>query len=167
MPTHVKEVQETFGDLTTFIEKEEEILQYHPNMKPGQTGADTSILVTQIRTADGDPHFEVTEEPQQDRRNLSRQAKTESVKKLRMSFSSLMYWNTYSRISIDGWLKAGASKVGASNKSGTSNNSKIREMDADESYSEIEFTSVAEEEEEQLAEEEFSDPEDAGKSTGD
>jgi hypothetical protein len=39
-------------------------------------------------------------------------------------------------------------------------------MDADESYSEIEFTSVAEEED-QLVEEEFSDPEDAGKSTSD
>jgi hypothetical protein len=80
----VKEVQETFGNLTAFVKKEEEEISLNsPIIKAEWTDADPDVSVTRFRTADGLTESAVAEEPR-GRRNLARSAKTKSVEKLRM-----------------------------------------------------------------------------------
>jgi hypothetical protein len=86
LPTQAVQVQESFADLTAFIKKEEE--DHDPIMRPEWTSGDTDVVVTRVRTAEGDMNYdesEANEAPSHGRRNLSRKAKTKGVEKLRMS----------------------------------------------------------------------------------
>ena len=79
-----KEVQETFGNLTAFVKKEEEEISLKdPIIKAEWTEGDPDVLVTQVRTADGFTESADAEEPR-GRRNLARRAKTKAAEKQRM-----------------------------------------------------------------------------------
>jgi hypothetical protein len=78
-----KEVQETFGNLTAFVKKEEEEISLNgPIIKAEWTEADPDVSVTQFRTVDGVAESAVGEEPR-GRRNLGRTAKTKGMEKQR------------------------------------------------------------------------------------